>query len=162
MWYLKEKEKKKQTESSQIQRTDRRFARDKGGGVGVQSLSHVWRFVTPWAAVHQAPLSYTISRNLLKFISISNHPILCHPCFLLPSILPSTRVFSNESALPFKQPKYWGVSASAMNIQSWFSFRIDWFDLAVQGTSQVRVFSNTTIRKQFFSAQPFLGLPRWR
>ena len=99
-------------------------------------------FVTPWAAGHQAPLSYTISWNLLIFISIgsvmlSNHLILCHPFLLLPSIIPSIRVFSKESALPFKQPKYWGVSALAMNIQSWFSFRIDWFDLAVQGTPKI-------------------------
>ena len=96
----------------------------------------------PWIAARQAPLSSTISRSLLKRMSIesvmpSNHLILFHPLLLLPSILPSIRVFSNESVLHIRWPKYWNF------IQHWsfqwtfrvYSFRIDWFDLlAVQGT----------------------------
>ena len=83
----------------------------------VQSLSHVQLFATPWTAACQASLSFTISQSLLKLMSIelvipSNHLILCHPLLLLPSIFPSIRVFSNESALHIWWPKY-GVSASA-------------------------------------------------
>ena len=100
-------------------------------------------FVTPWTAACQAPLSSTISRSLFKFISIesvmlSNHLILCYPLLCLPSIFLSIRVFSNESALHIRWPKYWrfSFSISPSNGYSGFiSFRIDWFDLlAVQGT----------------------------
>ena len=82
----------------------------------VQLLSHVQLFVTPWTAAHQASLSITNSRSLPKLMSIesvmpSNHPILCHPLFL-PSIFPSIRVFSNESALHIRWPKYWSFSFS--------------------------------------------------
>ena len=78
----------------------------------VQSLSHVWLFVTPWTAAHQASLSITNSWSLHKLMSIevvmpSNHLILCHPLLRLPSIFPSIRVFSNESALRTRWPKYW-------------------------------------------------------
>ena len=107
----------------------------------VQSLSHVWLFVTPWTAAHQASLSFTISQSLLKLMSIelimpSNHLILCHPLHLLPSIFPSIRVFSSESALCIKWPKYWSFSISPSSKYSGLiSFTIDWFDLfAVQGT----------------------------
>ena len=109
----------------------------------VQSLSCVRLFVTPWTAAHQASLSITNSWSLLKLMSIesvipSNHLILCHPLFLLPSILPSTRVFSNESALHIRWPKYWSFSfnISPSNEHSGLiSFRMDWLDLlAVQGT----------------------------
>ena len=107
---------------------------------GVQSLSSVRVFVTPWTAAHQASLSFTISWSLLKLISIesvmpSNHLILCHPLFL-PSVFPSIRVFSNEFALRIRWPKYQNFSISPFNKYSgWISFRIDWFDLlAVQGT----------------------------
>ena len=77
----------------------------------VQSLSHVGLLVTPWTAAHQASLSFTISQSLLKLMSIesvmpSNHLILCLPLLLLPSIFPSIRVFSNESALCIRWPKY--------------------------------------------------------
>ena len=99
--------------------------------------------VTPWAAVHQASLSFTISWSLLKLMFLesvmpSNHLILCHPLLLLPSIFPSIRVFSSELALHIRWPKYWSFSfsISASNEYSGLiSFRIDWFDLlAVQGT----------------------------
>ena len=79
----------------------------------VQSLSHVWLFATSWTAAHQASLSITNSRSLLKLMSIefmSNHPILCRPLLLPPSIFPSIRVFSNESALCIRWPKYWSFS----------------------------------------------------
>ena len=94
----------------------------------------------PWSAACQASLSFTISWNLLKFMSIksmrpSNYFILCHP-LLLPSIFPSIRVFLNELALCIRGPKYWSFSISPLNEYSWLiSSSIDWFDLlAVQGT----------------------------
>ena len=107
--------------------------------VVVQSLSHVWLFVTPWTAALQASLSSTISHSLLKFIKSVmpfNRLILYRPLLLLPSIFPSIRVFSNESALCIKWPKYWSFSISPSNEYSeLISFRVDWFDLlAVQGT----------------------------
>ena len=104
-------------------------------------LSHVQVFVTPWTAARQASLSFTISWNLLKLMSIesvmpSNHLILCRPLLLLPSIFPSIRVFSNESALCIRWSKHWSFSISPSNEYSGlFSFRMDWLDLlAVQGT----------------------------
>ena len=108
----------------------------------VQSLSHVWLFATAWTAACQASLSITNSWSLLKLMSIelvipSNHLILCHP-LLLPSIFPSIRVFSNESVLHIRWPKYWSFSFSISPSNEYSgltSFRIDWFDLlAVQGT----------------------------
>ena len=92
---------------------------------------------TPWTAAHQALLSFIISQNLLKFMSIelvmpSNHLILCRPRLLLPSIFPSIRVFSSESVLRIRWPKYWSFSfcISPSNESSGLiSFRIDWFDL---------------------------------
>ena len=97
--------------------------------------------MTPWTAAHKALLCFTVSRNLLKLMSIllvmpSNHLILCHPLLLLPSISPSIRVFSNESVLRIRWPKYWSVSiSSSKEYSGLISFRIDWFDLlAVQGT----------------------------
>ena len=109
----------------------------------VQSLSHVWLFATPWTAACQVPLYITNSWSLLHLMSIelvmpSNHLILCHPLLLVPSILPSIRVFSNESALRVRWPKYWSFSfnISPSNEHSgMISFRMDWLDLlAVQGT----------------------------
>ena len=106
-------------------------------------LSHVQLFATPWTAAGQASLSITISRSLLKFMSFesvmpSNHLILCHPLLLLPSIFPSIRVFSNESALCIRWPKYWSFSFSISPFNEYselISFRMDWFDLlAVQGS----------------------------
>ena len=112
------------------------------GFSSVQSLSHVWLFATPWTAARQASLSITNSRSLLKLMSIesvmpSNHLILCHPLLLLPSILPSIRVFSSESVLRIRWPKYWSFSfnISPFNEHSGVIFRMDRLDLlAVQGT----------------------------
>ena len=108
----------------------------------VQSLSSIQFFVTPWTAACQASLSITSSRNLLRLMSFelvmpSNHLILCHPLLLLPSIFPSIRVFSNESALCIRCPKYWSFSfsISPSNENPTLIFRMDWLDLlAVQGT----------------------------
>ena len=108
----------------------------------VQSLSHVQLFVTPWTAACQASLSNTNSQNLLKLMSVesvmpSNHLILCHPHLLLPSIFPSIKVFSNESVLRIRWPKYWSFSFSSSppnEHPGLISFRMDWLDLlAVQG-----------------------------
>ena len=99
----------------------------------VQSLSHVQLFATPWTAAHQPSLSFTISQSLFKLMPIesvmqSNHLILCHPLLLLTSIFPSIRVFSNESALCIKQPKYWSFSfniSSSNEYSGLISFRTD-------------------------------------
>ena len=109
----------------------------------VQSLSHVRLFATPWTAAHQASLSITNSWSLLKLISIelvmpSNYLILCHPLLLLLSSFPSIRVFSNESALRIRWPKYWSFSfniSPSTEHPGLISFRKDWLDLlVVQGT----------------------------
>ena len=106
------------------------------------SYSVVSDSATPWTAARQASLSFTISQSLLKLMSIesvipSNHLIFCHP-LLLPSIFPSIRVFSNDSALCIRWPKYWSFSSSISPSNEYsglISFRMDWFDLcAVQGT----------------------------
>ena len=104
----------------------------------VQSLSHDQLFATPWTAAHQASLSISNSQSLLKLMSIelvmpSNHLILCCP-LLLPSIFPSIRVFSSESVLCIRWPKYWSFSFSISPSNEYsglISFRIDWFDLLV-------------------------------
>ena len=109
----------------------------------VKSLSHVRLFATPWAAARQAFLSITNSQSSPKLMSIEsvmppNHLILCCPPLLLPSIFPSIRVFSNESALPIRWPKYWSFSfniSPSTEHPGLISFRRDWLDLlAVQGT----------------------------
>ena len=100
----------------------------------VQSLSRVRLFVTPWAAARQASLSITNSRSLLRLMSIesvmpSNHLILCRPLFLLPSVFPSITVFSSESVLHIRWPKYWSFSVSislSNEYSGLISFRIDW------------------------------------
>ena len=111
--------------------------------VEVQWLSHVQLFATPWTAARQASLSITNSWSLLKLMSItlvmpSNCLILCHPLLLLPSIFPSIRVFSDESVLLIRWPKYWSFSFSispSSEHPELISFRMDWLDLlAVQGT----------------------------
>ena len=108
-----------------------------------QSLSRVQFFATPWTAARQASQSITNSQSLPKLMSIelvipSNHRILCHPLLLLPSIFPSIRVFSNESALRIRWPKYWSFSfniSPSNEHPGLISFRMDWLDLlAVQGT----------------------------
>ena len=108
--------------------------------VVVQLLSCVQLFVTPWTAARQASLSITISRNLLKLMSIesvmsSNHLILCHPLLLLPSIFPSIRVFPNESVLCIRWPKYLSFSfiiSPSDEYSGLISFRIDWYDLLLK------------------------------
>ena len=111
--------------------------------LSLKSLSHVQFFVTPSTAAHQTPLSYAISWSLLKFMSIesmipSNHLILCCLLFFLPSIFPSLRVFSSESALHIRWSKYWSFSFSISSSNEYselISFRMNWFDfLAIQGT----------------------------
>ena len=109
----------------------------------VQLLSCAQLFAVPWTEAHQASLPFTLSQSLLKLMSIasvmpSSHLILCHPLLLLPSVFPSIRVFSNESALHIRCPKYWSFSFSISPSNEYsglISFRMDWLDLlAVQGT----------------------------
>ena len=123
-------------------------------GSSAQSLSHVQLFVTPWTAACQASLFITNSHSLLKLMSTewvmpSNHFILCCPLLHMPSIFPSIRVFSNESVLRIRWPKYWSFSFSinpSNKYSGLISFRMDWLDLlGVQGT--LKVFSNTTVQK---------------
>ena len=111
----------------------------------VQSLIHVQLFVTPWTAARQASLSITNSQSLLKLMSFalvmpSNHLILCRPLLLLPSIFLNIRVFSNESVLHMRWPKYWSFSFSISPSNEYsglLSFRMDWLDLlAVQRTPE--------------------------
>ena len=105
----------------------------------VQLLSRVRVFATPWTAAHQASLSITSFWSLLKLmckesVMPSSHLILCRPLLLLPSIFPSIRVFSNESVLRIRQPKYWSFSFSISPSNEYsglISFRIGWFDLLV-------------------------------
>ena len=125
------------------------------------SLSHVRLFAAPWTTARQASLSITSSQSLLKLMSIksvmpSNHLILCPHLLLLPSILPSIRVFSNGSALRIRWPKYWSFS---FNIRpsnehpGLIFFRMDWLDLlAVQGTLK-SLFQHTVQKNQFFGTQ---------
>ena len=127
----------------------------------VQSLSRVWLFVTPWKAAGQASLSITNSWSSLRLTPIesvmpSSHLILCRPLLLLPSIPPSIRVFSNESTLCMRWPKYWSFSFSIIPSKEhpdWSpSEWTGWISLQSKGLS--RVFSNTTVQKhQFFGAQ---------
>ena len=118
---------------------------------------------TPWTAARQASLSITNSRSLLKLRSIksvmpSNHLSLCHPLFPLTSIFPSIRVFSSESVLHIRWPKYWSFSLNnspSNEYSGLISFRIDWLDLlAVQGTLG-GVFSNTTFQKHQLQCSAF-------
>ena len=125
----------------------------------VQLLSSVWLFVTPLTAARQASLSITISQSLLRLMSIelvmpSNHLVFCRLLLLLPSIFPSIRVFSNESALHIRWPNI-GASASVllMNTQGWFSLGLTGL-IFLQPKGLARVFSNTTVQKhQFFGTQ---------
>ena len=127
----------------------------------VQSLSSVQLFENPWIAASQAYLSITNSRSSLRLTSIesvmpSSHLFLCRPLLLLPPIPPSIRVFSNESALCMRSPKYWSVSFASVlpkNTQDWSPLeQIGWISLQSKGLS--RVFTNTTVQKhQFFGTQ---------
>ena len=146
----------------------------------VQSLSRVWLFVTPWNTACQASLSITNSWSPAKPMSVmpSNHLILCCPLLLLSSIFPSIRVFSNESALRIRWPKYWSFSfniSPSNEHPGLISFRMDWLDLlAVQGTlkSLLQHYSKASIllRSAFFIVQlshPYMtngktiALTRW-
>ena len=133
--------------------------------VVVYSLSHVPLFVTPWTAAHQSSLSFTISQSLLKLMSIelmmpSNHPILCCPLLHLPSIFPSIRVFSNESALRIRWPKYWSFSFSLSpsnvrhrNVPLWMFFKDcfksrRWEYLYDPDSSKCQMWSHIPFKKQ--------------
>ena len=130
----------------------------------VQALSPVWLFVIPWAAACQVSLSFTVSQNLFRLMSIesvmlSNHFILCRPLLLLPSIFSSIRVFYSESAFHIRWPKYWRFSFNIvlpMNIQDSFPLGLTGLiSLLSKGLSGI--FSSTTIQKhQFFSPQSSL------
>ena len=109
----------------------------------VQWLSHVWLFATPWTTARQTSLSITNSQSLLKLMCIesvmpSNHLFLCCPLLLLPSVFPSTRVFTNESVLQIRWPKYWSFSFNISPSNDYsvlISFKMNWLDLlALQGT----------------------------
>ena len=127
----------------------------------VHSLSRIWLFATTWITACQASLSITNSRSLPKFMSIelvmpSSHLILCRPLLLLPPIPPSIRVFSNESTLHIRWPKYWSFSFSIsppMNTQDWSP--LGWTGwISLQSKRLSRVFSSTTVQKhQFFGTQ---------
>ena len=132
----------------------------------VQSLSRVQLFATPWTRAHQASLFITSSRSLLKLMSIktvmpSNHLILCHPLLLPSSVFPSIRVFSSESVLCIRWPKYWSFSFTSvlpMNTQDWSPLGwTGWISLQFNGLS--RVFSNNTVQKHQFSMLSFLHSP---
>ena len=124
----------------------------------VRSLSCVQLFVTLWTAAGQASLSITSSQSLPKLMSIesvmpSNHLILCCPLLLLPSIFPSIRVFSNESALCIRWPKYWSFSINISPSNEYsglISFRTDW---SLQSKGLTRVFTTTVQKHQFFGTQ---------
>ena len=131
--------------------------------VTVQLLSHVRLFSTPWTIACQAPLSFTVSWSLLKFMSIesvmpSNHLILHHPLLLL-SVFPSIRVFSNESALCIRWPKHWSFSVSMIPSREYsglISNGIDWFDLlAIQGTLK-SLLQHHSSKHKLFGTQPSL------
>ena len=117
--------------------------------MGFSSVAQSCPTMTPWTAAHQASLSITNSRSLLKLMSIesvmpSNHLILCHPLLLLPSIFPSIKVFSNESVLCIWWPKYWSFSFSISPCNEYsgpniYSFRIDWFDFMLSRFSHVQL-----------------------
>ena len=137
--------------------------------ISVQSLSWGWLFVTPWTAVCQVCLSFTISQSLLKLMSIMsvmpyNHLILCHPLLLPPLIFPNIRVFSNESALRIRWPKYWSFSFSTSPSNKWpglISFRSNWFDLLAvlrdsQGSSPTPQFKNINSSVLSFLYSPTL------
>ena len=132
------------------------------------SVAQLCLFATPWTAVCQGSLSFTISQSLLKLMSIelmmpSNHLILCHPLLLLPSIFPSIRVFSNESAVCTRWPKYWSFCFSigpSNEYSGSISFWVDWFDLlTVPGTFESlpqhhRWKASILQRSAFFMVQP--------
>ena len=128
--------------------------------VAIQSLSHVQLFATPWNAAHQAPLSFTISQSLLKLMSIelvmpSKHLIPHCPLSSCPQIFPSIRVFSSESDLHIRWPKYWSFSFSIISSNEYsglISFRMTGW-IFLQSKELSKVSSTTTQKHQFFSTQ---------
>ena len=142
------------------------------------SSSGVQLFATPWTAACQASLSITNSQSLLKLMSIEsiisfNCLLLCHPLLFLPSMFPSIRVFSNESVLHITWPKYWSLGFSISPSKEYselISFKIDWFDLAVQGTlqsflpyhsSKASAFSMVQLSQPYKTTGKSIGLSRW-
>ena len=133
----------------------------------VQSLSRVQLFVTPWIAAHQASLSITNSWSLLKLMPIesvmpSSHHILCHPLLLLPLIPPSIRVFSNESTLCMRWPKYWSFSFSispSNEHPGLISFRMGWLDSPCSPRDSQESFPTPQFKSINFSALSFLHSP---
>jgi len=127
-------------------------------------FSFVWLFVTPWTAVHQAPLSSTISQSLIKFLYIeyvmlSKYFIHCYPLLLMPSIFHSTRVFSNELALLIMWPKYWSLTIIlSMNIQGWFPLRLTGL-ISLQSRELSRVFPTPWFESINFSSLSLLYDP---
>ena len=134
----------------------------------VQLLSWVWLFVTPWTAARQDSLSITNSRSLLKLMSIesmmpSNHLILCCPPFLPPSIFPSIRVFSNESILRIRWPKYWSFSfniSPSNEYSGLISFRIYWHVVRIYSLLENKIWRNLNHQPRASSIL-FLGGPHW-
>ena len=143
----------------------------------VQSLSHVWLFVTLWIVARQASLSITISRSSLKLTSIelvmpSSHLILCRPLFLLPPIPPSIRVFSNKSTLCMRWPQYWSFSFSIILSKEHpglISFRMDWLDLksllqhhsSKASILQHSAFSTVQFSHPYMTTGKTIALTRW-
>ena len=136
------------------------------GFSSVQSHSHVQLFATSWTAACQASLSITNSQSLLRFMSVKSvipsiHLIFCHPLLLLPSVFPSIRVFSMESVLCIKWPKYWCFSFSispSIECSGLISLRIDWLDLlAVQGTLKSLLQHNSSKASILWCSAFFMG-----
>ena len=139
------------------------FLDDNKSVASVLLLSHIWLFVTPWIAACQAPLSITNSWSLPKLMSIesvmpSNNRLLCHPLLLLPSIFPSFRVFSNESALCNRWPNSWSFSfniSPSNEYSGQITSRMDWLDLlAVQGTLK-SLFQHHSSKASIFRCSAF-------
>ena len=145
-----------------------------GSFSSVQSLSHVQLFEIPWTAAHQASLFFTISQSLLKLMSVksvmpSNHLIFCCPLLLPPSVFPSIRVFSNESVLCIRQPRYCSFSFNISPSDEYpglISFRIDWFDLLQYHSSKASVlqcsaFFMVQLSQPYVTAGKTITLTRW-
>ena len=134
----------------------------------VQSFGHVQLFATPWTAAHQASLSITNSRSLLKLMSIesvmpSNHLILCRPLLLPPSLFPSIRVFSNESVLRIRRPKDWSFSFSISPSNKYsglISFRMDWLDLLAVQVTLKSLFQHHSSKASILWCSAFFSLKR--
>ena len=129
-------------------------------GFVVQSLSRVWLFESPWIAAYQAPLSFTVFCNFLKFmlVILFNHLILCRLLFLLPSIFPNIRVFCNESALHIRWPMYRSCSFSICPSNEYsglISFWIDWFDLLAVRRTLKRLFQHHDLKASILQCPVF-------